>query len=285
MTAFSPGLAQGCFHLLGLLGRQPLTIPDVLGAFSHLGSMPSGAVIEAAQTLNWVSVTTDGTLAATAGGERLLQLVGYEPMLQRALLDYVEALSPAWVQNATFGRHRVLAFVGAEIGQVFVEAGLASGTGNDIVAFWDTLAAIARGRKADRLLDIGRRGERLTLAHEEARTGRQPRWVSIDNNEDGYDVLSVAARDDHRLLSIEVKATTVGLAASLHLTRNEWERACEADCHVFHLWNLGAGAAVSLAVVPADLLRAHVARDSGEGAWQMVRVPFSAFADRFEVAA
>ena len=63
----------------------------------------------------------------------------------------------------------------------------------------------------------------MTLAHEKDRTGRKPKWVAIDNNEDGYDVFSVVDAEDSRALSIEVKISTMGLAGSFHLTRNEWD--------------------------------------------------------------
>ena len=148
----------------------------------------------------------------TPTGVRLQGLTGYEPMLRQALLDYIDVERPAWVQNSSFGRAKVIAFAGNQIGQVFVEAGLADGTDDEVVSFWDAMAAIARGQKIDRLTAIGRQGERLTIAHEEGRTGRKPKWVAIDNSEDGYDVLSVINMEDPRSLSIEVKSSTMGLS-------------------------------------------------------------------------
>ena len=126
--------------------------------------------------------------------------------------DYIDVVLPPWVQNASFGRARVLSFAGSEIAQVFVEAGLAHGTDDGVVAFWDELAARARGQKSGRLTAIGRHGERLSLAYEENRTGQKPEWVAIENNADGYDVLSVVGSDNLRQLSIEVKTSTMGLA-------------------------------------------------------------------------
>ena len=78
------------------------------------------------------------------------------------LFDYIDAARPPWIQNASFGRSRVLSFAGSTIAQVFVEANLAHGTDDDVVAFWDALTARARGQKNDRLTEIGRQGERLT---------------------------------------------------------------------------------------------------------------------------
>jgi hypothetical protein len=86
----------------------------------------------------------------------------------------------------------------------------------------------------------------------------------IDSNADGYDVLSVAGPSDGRHLSIEVKATNVGLTGSFHLTANEWERAFFSDLHVFHLWNISSSCP-TLAELSKDDVAPHVPVDCGEG--------------------
>lgn len=195
--------------------------------------------------------------------------------------DYIDVVLPPWVQNASFGRARVLSFAGSEIAQVFVEAGLAHGTDEGVVAFWDELAARARGQKSGRLTAIGRHGERLSLAYEENRTGQKPEWVAIENNADGYDVLSVVGSDNLRQLSIEVKTSTMGLAGSIHLTRNEWERALEGANHVFHLWDTCANVTPRLAVVEPQEMQTHIPTDLGSGSWESVAIPFATFGPRF----
>lgn len=167
---------------------------------------------------------------------------------------------------------------------MFVEAGLAHGTDESVVAFWDELAARARGQKSGRLIAIGRHGERLSLAYEENRTGKKPEWVAIENNADGYDVLSVVGSENLRQLSIEVKTSTLGLAGSFHLTRNEWERALEGANHVFHLWDVRANMTPRLAVVDPQEMQAHVPTDLGSGTWESVAIPFATFGPRFAAA-
>lgn len=281
MIAFSPGLAQGCFDLLGIASRNTLTFDEIHSSFAFFGSIPVSKVVETTQGLRWIRANDDGTVGVTSSGSQLLGVVGYEPMLRRALLDYIDIMHPPWVQNASFGRSRVLSFAGSEIAQVFVEAGLAHGTQEDVVAFWDELAARARGQKTDRLTSIGRHGERLSLAYEENRTGQKPQWVAIDNNADGYDLLSVVESDNLRQLSIEVKTSTLGLSGVFHLTRNEWERALEGIKHVFHLWDARANVVPSLAVVEPQEMQAHIPRDLGSGNWESVAIPFNAFASLF----
>jgi hypothetical protein len=281
MVAFSPGLAQGCFDLLGIASRNTLTFPQISSSFGKLGSLPTIKVIETAQTLKWLRASEDGFAIVTPSGARLQSLTGYEPMLRQALIDYIEVEKPAWVQSATFGRGKVIAFAGTQIGQVFVEAGLADGTDDEVVAFWDAMASMARGQKNDRLSAIGRQGERLTIEHEKGRTGRNPKWVAIDNNEDGYDVLSIVGADDPRSLSIEVKSSTMGLAGCFHLSRNEWDRAQETEHHAFHLWAIRSNFEPSLAVITPQEMEGHIPVDRGEGDWEDVEIPFMAFQQRF----
>ena len=56
-----------------------------------------------------------------------------------------------------------MAFAGNGVAQVFVEAGLANGFDDDVVAFWDELAARARGLRDVKLSEFGREGEKLTI--------------------------------------------------------------------------------------------------------------------------
>lgn len=282
MIPFSPGLIQGCFDLIGIASRNALTFPQIHYSFAYLGGLPSAKVISTVQSLGWLRANEEGTASITPSGYRLLKLDGYEPMLRQALLDYIDIERPAWVQNAIYGRSRVIRFAGSEIAQVFIEAGLAHSLEDEVVAFWDAIAALARGQKNARLSEIGRQGERLSIAHELARTGRDPRWVAIDNNEDGYDVLSVVKSDDLRPLSIEVKTSTMGLTGSLHLTRNEWERAQEAEHHAFHIWAINPDAPVLAILTPMEV-QCHIPLNTGSGSWELVEIPFAAFSERFAV--
>lgn len=281
MVAFSPGLAQGCFDLLGIVSRQKLSFVEIHSSFAYLGSIPTAKVLETAQALNWLQADATSTAELSPTGSRLFAITGYEAQLRQALLDYIDIERPSWIQNASFGRSRVLSFAGSQIAQVFSEAGLADGTDEAVVAFWDALAARARGQRDDKLNEIGRAGERLTIQFEKNRTGRTPRWIAIDNNADGYDVLSVVDATDHKQLTIEVKTSTQGTFGFAMLTRNEWEMAMESDAHVFHLWNLRDPAAPKLAIVSNKNILDHLPLDQGMGLWDCTKIPFAAFKDIF----
>lgn len=280
MLRFSPGIAQGCFELLALVKKHPNTAAHFLHAFSSIGSIPSEKIYATAQVLRWITIDATGNIAPTVEGERVLATGTYPALLRQMLLDYIDVVRPSWLQNAISGRAKVLHFAGAEISQVFVEAALAEGSDSDTVAFWDILAARARGIKDDRQNQIGRIGERLTLEYEQARTGKAAKWVSIESNEDGYDVLSIVSSDDARKLSIEVKASSMGLNGSFYLTTNEWERAQESPTHAFHLWDVSRSPA-ALCILQVDELAQHIPQNSGQGCWQSVQVPFRAFTQKF----
>lgn len=280
MVRFSPGIAQGCHELLTLVKKHQHPPQYILHAFAYLGAIPTEKIFSTAQALDWLCVDEHGYLAPTVSGERLLGTSGYAHLLRQMLLDYIDIERPSWIQNAISGRYKVLGFAGAEIAQVLVEANLADGVDDETVAFWDTLAARARGQKDDRLNQLGRQGERLSLSYEHHRTDQKARWISIESNEDGYDILSVLDKEDPRKLSIEVKASSMGIHGVFHLTVNEWERAQEAPHHVFHLWDVSKIPA-RLCVVPVITMAQHVPTNSGEGAWESVRVPFVAFEHGF----
>lgn len=274
----SPGLVQGAIELLEISARHKLTFVEIASSIRSLGNMPVSFVCEVSQLLNWISVDQDDCIQATEAGQRVLASNSYQHQLRQAILDYIEVEKPAWLQSVTYGRKRVLRFVGLQLEQVFSEAGLVDGVDADVISFWDILAAAARGRKNDQATIIGRRGERLSFEFEAKRTGRRPIWISIDNNADGYDVLSVVDREDTRKLSIEVKTSTMGLSGSMHITRNEWDRAMEVENHRFHLWSLKDGEAPKLATLVPKQLAIHVPTDAGTGQWESVEIPFKAFA-------
>ncbi len=275
----SPGIAFGCSDLLAAVRRNSLTPSTALSL--SLGSAQSRDVLDAAMSLRWLEVTPEGLLAATPKGERILAEGDPRRQLRLLVLDHVEAENPSWLHLTPAGRRETLLHAPPGVRQVLVEAGLAYGDDEDIVAFWDGLAARARGARDAVLSEIGRRGERLTVEREATRTGRTPRWIALDSSSDGYDVLSTVSTADARRLTIEVKASEQGISrATFHLTRNEWETAGESMQHAFHLWDISCGRPRLAVLTLADAV-SHVPVDSGDGCWESVAVPFSAFAELF----
>lgn len=277
MSRLSPGIANACIELVDILSTNRLSAIGV-GSMGKLGVVDATTAFNTAKEVRWVDVDAEGWLIPLPAGFSALRESSYENRLRRLISDFIDAFSPAWVQLATSGRRKVLMFAGSEIAQVFSEAGLAYGDGPDVVVFWDLLAARARGLRNAKLLDIGRQGERLTINFERSRTGKSPKWISLDSNDDGYDVLSIVGGSNFSPMPIEVKATSVK-GGAFHVTRNEWERANESKNYLFHLWNISSSA--QLAIISGKEMTAHVPNDQGRGEWESFRVPFSAFKEAF----
>lgn len=282
MILLSPGIAQGCFELLETAARHALAVSSITTSFPRLGSVESKVVLSTAQSMNWISADETGAALVTPMGARLLGIEAYRMRLRQSLLDYVELAAPPWVEQASFGRRKVINFAPPSIQQMLSEAGLSDGSDDDVVEFWDAMAARARGQRDGHLTSIGRTGERLTLSYEEQRTGRRPKWVAIDSNDKGYDVLSVVSSENPGPYSIEVKTSSIGLKGSIHITRNEWERACESESHAFHLWDVSGSDKASLAIISLEQMVSHVPNNSGQGSWESVEIPIMAFENNFQ---
>lgn len=279
MRPMSPSVAFGCIELLSVAERYPLR-PEAVHSLS-LGAVPSQDILDAALDIRWLSVGEDGLLKPTTRGARALSAPTNRAKLRVLVLDHIDARDPPWLQLATSGRREVLMHTPKELRQIFVEAGLAHNDDSETVIFWDALASRARGARDEALTEIGRTGERLTLEYERRRTGIQPKWIALDSNSDGYDVLSRLNMGDSRRLVIEVKTTIQGLAGHFHVTRNEWDVAEDALFHAFHLWDVSSGTP-RLAVLGPDQVRAHAPADGGMGTWLSVRIPFAAFGNAFQ---
>lgn len=282
MIPFSPGLVQSCFELLGILTRNPsISFHEIQMYLAQIGSNPSIKTVDTAEALKWLKFNSEGFAEITPAGYELISLTTYESQLRQALFDYVDIVRPPWLQNAMYGRISVLRFAGNEIAQIFFEAGLVYKNDNNIVRFWDMLAAKARGQKHDYQMEIGRKGERLTIEYEKERTGKEPKWIAIDNNLDGYDVLSILYANKNQPLTIEVKTTTQGIDGFFYLTRNEWEMSVNSNSHCFHLWNLQVESEPYLAVLTLEDLQNHIPVNCGNGVWESVKIPFSSFRQKF----
>lgn len=275
----SPGVAFGCVELLGAASRNALTPGGVLSL--ALGTVPPRDVLEAAIALRWLEISTEGLLTPTVRGERALACADDRLRMRSLVLDHIDAENPPWLQLASYGRWELLLQAPSGIRQVLVEAGLAYGDDADTVQFWDVLAARARGMRNAALTELGRRGERLTIAREQERIGKSPKWIALDSNAEGYDVLSQISPTDSRRLSIEVKASTQpGLSGTFHISRNEWDFAGEALNHAFHLWDISKEPP-RLAVLSVDQVADHVPYDRGGGSWESAIVPFRLFGPLF----
>jgi hypothetical protein len=282
VIALSPGAATGCFNLLRMIRDHGLPLAQVCSQLPKFSSFRNEDLLEFSMRMQWVKAREDGIAALSTRGESLIEVPSVFLKLRRALTDYVEVEKPQWTALVLDGRARFMAFAPVEFRQTVSEAYLAEGYEDDVIAFWDLLAGIARGQRGATLSQIGRRGERLTLQYEKLRTGRDPAWRAIESNSDGYDVMSVVASDDPARMPIEVKASTQGMDGTAHLTRNEWDQTELMRHHTLHFWDLSVNTRPMLAAVARVEIAAHVPTDTGRGKWMEVEIPFAAFKDKFQ---
>ena len=195
-----------------------------------------------------------------------------------AIESHITHHNPLWVRFVTGGREHVLRAVEVNGTQCFRNAGLLDAPPSDETSkWWDELAAQVRRDREITLMDQARRAERLSLEFERARLRslgiqKEPRWVSIEDNSAGYDILSYDPGNiepTNRL--IEVKSST-HRPPRIFITRSEWEAAKTfGSSYVFQIWQLPDATLVQRTV--AEMER-HIPADNGLGWWTDVQITF-----------
>lgn len=195
--------------------------------------------------------------------------------MRNLLMHLIKELQPPWAFSIPFGRKVVGEIVTDDTRQCLRVAELLSQPADTgCRKWWDSLAAEFRQLRNDKLLEIGRQGEELTLELETRRlegTGFSPEWIAIEDNTAGYDIKS---RDPQSLDErfIEVKATTVAIP-QFHFTRNEWLTASlRPEQWRLHLWVLPDQKFFEYTF---EQVAVHMPGDQGAGRWQEVTVGMS----------
>ncbi len=264
---FQISVIDGALELLKY--QQRYNIQERRDAITHLRVGPSHAA----------NLDYDAAL-------KFAEIVGwsaFEPATDRAtemrntLLNLVRRVRPLWAQACPYGRERVRRIVNEDQAQCLRSAGLLDTDLNEEgVHWWDTVATFFRALQDERNLDVGRKGEQLTLSYEKARLDEldielEPKWLAIEDNLYGFDILSYdkdLAGEIHDL-KIEVKATTLN-DLSFTVTRREWEIASEdALWHRFYIWRLEYQ---QLTILRVEDIAQHIPIDTGKGKWLQVRV-------------
>jgi hypothetical protein len=151
-------------------------------------------------------------------------------------------------------------------------------------AFFKALAAgpgEAQERLVVRAYSLVESPERLTIQHETDRLKRlgvdvPPRWMAIEDNTVGYDVLSYElSQYGLNNVLIEVKST-VASPLRFIVTRNEWDEAQKfGDAYVFHVWDLDKNPEI-LHVRTSAQVAPHIPADNQQGKWQNAIIPVGA---------
>jgi hypothetical protein len=261
-------------------------IDGALNLVQHLNMYSNSTLEEASVLLRRgpaSSANCDYRRASSAIKRYGLETFTPLPNRQATIRSIVQRLTmlarPMWAVAAPFGRERCKAVMPDDAQQLLSYAGLFEmPPSQEVVEWWDQLAASFRTRNDEGMNAAGREGERLTLEHERRKLAQigiadhEPVWVAIEDNTLGYDVLSWQ-RDKTGAIAempIEVKAHSP-LHPRVLVTRNEWKAALRfRDRYTFHVWDLKH---LSLAEYRPEAIQPHIPEDWGSGSWQVVSIP------------
>jgi hypothetical protein len=269
---FSVSLLYSALDFLKLIPRAGLTTDDFKKHFQTFKYATADKILDVCFKCGWIRLTQAGQLELNARGVEISEL-DYKSALLLQLEDLILNYNPVWGSVLTKGRVEVKNFLPSDASQCFKEGGLFDELNDSIIRFWDRLSLAYRNYSQKKMTEIGRRGEKLSYDHEWQRTGRKPIWQAVESNLSGFDILSVSNIDDHSRLQIEVKATTSEINYSrIHITQNEWSAATNSHNFIFHLWHLSQ--LPKLYEVTVERVNEHIPRNSGNGEWESVEIPF-----------
>lgn len=255
----------------------------VIGLRRYLRDHPHAPLEEAVLSLrrsdaDFAASDFDGGLQLHALLPTKIDFAEPEICIRHSLFVLIESRRPWWLRFFPSGRQRLATALTQDEFQTFRSAGLFEATpSHDVVAWWDSLAAMVRTQDNERLTEHGRRGELLSLAYERQRLLTEgiegkPRWVALDDNSAGYDIQSyrkTAFGISNAL--IEVKASTKA-PPRIVLSRGEWKAAEQyGEAYVFHIWSL---LDETLLIKTVDEIRTHIPEDRGKGHWSDVEIQF-----------
>ena len=198
-----------------------------------------------------------------------------EHHLRRFALEWIELSEPSWLRLIPYGREKLRVALTDDQMQCFREAGLfAEVPDDDALAWWDQLADLMRGTADSEKMRRARHAERLSFDFEVNRTkslgiSKTPKWVALEDNSLGYDVLSYDVDPNGLIVTrlVEVKSR---LSDSIFITRNEWNNASgAAQRSVLHVWDLPEE---RLHEYRVHEVAPHIPIDQGDGVWQDVRI-------------
>lgn len=275
--SFSVGILYSAHEFAAYVAaNNNIEIEEFKGAFSKFSLARPEDILQVSLKCNWIDFHPDGICRVTRQGKLLLEEDVPEKVLRMQICDLIHAEEPPWAAKIPHGRQEALKALPEEATQCFKEAGLLKGWDDDIIDWWDKLSVATRSHKSINLLITGRTAERLTMEHEEKRTGIPPHWQSIESNFSGYDILSRVSEEDSTPRKIEVKGTILSKKeAYFTVSHNEWQTAQKSEDYRFHLWCL-KGSPV-LMDVSAEEVGQHIPENKGDGKWETARIFYKCF--------
>jgi len=274
--AFHRLFSMSAFEGLRLLRKESLNNPnldikDIPGLLVLLYPIAATLDIEAALSLHTI---VDNKVS-----------YGGVEFYRECISAVITTSYPTWAKLITLGRKRFIQKLGSDefrdIKSLFRQARLLDDPPTMLdIEWWDIVSGRLR-LEGDRLkLQRARIAEELSLNYERQKLLQQgiheePKWMAIDDNTAGYDVLSYE-KGEFGLINklIEVKST-IASPLRFYITRNEWAHALEVgDAYIFHIWNLQPDKPFLYIRKTSDIAP-HIPQDNKKGKWTIVEVPVS----------
>lgn len=283
MIRLSMNVISASLSLLRVIGSEEETSYEEVHALYRISDIDVDDLLEMLTVCQLVVKHGENIILSDLGTKVLLDVSdNYDKGIRVVLCEYILHTEPIWSKRIPYGRCEATTFMTKDEKSCFYEAGLLDEDPDyGVVLWWDKLSEIIR-KRADALKnETGRSGEKCTIAFENERVDKKPKWKSIDSNMLGYDIMSVASKMDNTPLLIEVKASTDDMEhAYFHVSSNEWRVATHVAEYAFYLWNLYGGKK-RLAIVKPNDISPHVPENKKSGEWESVKIPFMSFAEKF----
>lgn len=273
------GILYRVIELLELLHERPIAKSEMLTSFasSRFRNVSIDDVLDTCIYGGWAQIGEDAHVSCTEDGLVLLGFGNAQDRLRDQIHRLLNKEDPLWASSAVQGRKALASYAPPEAVQCFREAGLLTGEDDEIVTWWDELACRYRTAQNRVFVEIGRVGEKLTVALERNRTGHQPEWIALEYSNAGYDIVSRVSTNDTQRLVIEVKTSVQPWnRAHFYLSRAEWDTLVLEQHAVIHLWSVWQDVPLHSSI-PLTALNQHIPSDCGNGCWYRCRVPFEAF--------
>lgn len=228
----------------------------------------------------WISVNSSDVLTLSEHGRAIVFILDNDDLTnarviagRQQLVDYLVVNRPYWSSSLTYGRKESLGYLPPNIQDIFHQLYIDNSDDQiideDLVSWWDKIMTAGRDESERRKRVIGRFGERLSMMYEGLRTKKPPKYIGLDSNKAGFDILSVgsSSRGDKQIC-IEVKSS-ITKKPRIHITRNEWETAetKQRGEYLFHCWILPNPHEIALYIFDSDDLVKELPTNSGTGRW------------------
>lgn len=283
MIRLSMNVISASLSLLKIIGSEDEILYSEIHALYRISDIDVDDLVEMLTICKLVVKRSNSMTLSEAGIKALVDIsVKYEKGIRVILCEYILHTEPLWSKRIPYGRCEATTFMTKDEKSCFYEAGLLDEEPDyGVVLWWDKLSEIIRKRVDALKNEVGRSGEACTIAFENERVGKKPKWKSIDSNMLGYDIMSVVSTDDNTPLLIEVKTSTDDMEhAYFHVSSNEWRVATHAAKYAFYLWNLHNGKK-NLAIVNLNDINPHIPENKESGEWESAKIPFESFMDKF----